>query len=112
MELLKIIEDMKKEREGITEAIMVLERLAASKGGARRGRPPAWMSAMRDKVKGKGKAKKIEAIANGSEKTGRTFTRAQKKAQSERMKKNWAAKRKAAKATATAASAPEKSTAA
>jgi len=35
-----------RERDQITEAILVLERLAAGRG-KRRGRPPAWMTAVK-----------------------------------------------------------------
>jgi hypothetical protein len=44
MDILKMLADLRQEREHIEEAIVVLERLA--RGHAkRRGRPPAWMTA-------------------------------------------------------------------
>lgn len=43
MDVSKILADLKQERSQIEEAILSLERLAAGRG-ARRGRPPAWMS--------------------------------------------------------------------
>ena len=44
MDLLKMLADLRQEREQIEEAIMTLERLARGRG-RRRGRPPAWMAA-------------------------------------------------------------------
>jgi hypothetical protein len=43
MDVTKILADLRQERAQIEEAILSLERLAAGRG-ARRGRPPAWMS--------------------------------------------------------------------
>jgi hypothetical protein len=42
MNLTKILEDLRRERAQIDEAILSLERLAAG-SGPRRGRPPAWL---------------------------------------------------------------------
>ena len=44
MDVTKIITELRKERDQIEEAIVSLERLARG-GGARRGRPPAWLAA-------------------------------------------------------------------
>ena len=44
MQLNKILEELRREREQIDEAILSLERLAAG-SGPRRGRPPAWLKA-------------------------------------------------------------------
>jgi DNA invertase Pin-like site-specific DNA recombinase len=41
-----MLAELRQEREQIEEAIMSLERLARGRG-KRRGRPPAWMSAMK-----------------------------------------------------------------
>ena len=43
MNLTTILDDLRREREQIDEAILSLERLAA--GSPRRGRPPAWLKA-------------------------------------------------------------------
>ncbi|HVW84602.1 MAG TPA: hypothetical protein VHB50_07965, partial [Bryobacteraceae bacterium] len=43
MDVNKILEDLRRERTQLEEAILSLERLAA--GGKRRGRPPAWIVA-------------------------------------------------------------------
>ena len=43
MDVLKMLADLRQEREQIEEAIITLERLARGRG-RRRGRPPAWMT--------------------------------------------------------------------
>ena len=43
MDINKMLEELRLERELIEEAIMTLERLARGRG-RRRGRPPAWMA--------------------------------------------------------------------
>lgn len=52
MDINKMLADLRTEREQITEAILVLERLTAGQG-KRRGRPPKWMT----EVKGRGRPK-------------------------------------------------------
>jgi hypothetical protein len=42
MDVSKILEELRQEREQLEEAILSLERLARGRG-KRRGRPPAWM---------------------------------------------------------------------
>ena len=46
MDINKMLNELRMEREHIEEAIMTLERLARGRG-RRRGRPPAWMSAIK-----------------------------------------------------------------
>jgi len=46
MDIMKMLDDLRQEREAIEEAILTLERLANGQG-RRRGRPPAWMSALK-----------------------------------------------------------------
>jgi hypothetical protein len=46
MNLNTILEELRREREQIDEAILSLERLAAG-SGPRRGRPPAWLKAQK-----------------------------------------------------------------
>jgi hypothetical protein len=46
MDVLKMLADLRQEREQIEEAIVTLERLARGQG-KRRGRPPAWMAALK-----------------------------------------------------------------
>jgi hypothetical protein len=46
MDVIKMLADLRQEREHLEEAIMTLERLARGHG-RRRGRPPAWMVAIK-----------------------------------------------------------------
>ena len=46
MDLIKMLADLRHERQQIEEAILTLERLANGRG-KRRGRPPAWMSELK-----------------------------------------------------------------
>ena len=46
MDLWKILADLQEERTRIEEAIVALERLTH---GKRRGRPPTWMAAIKDR---------------------------------------------------------------
>ena len=43
MDVVKILSELREERQQLEEAILSLERLARGRG-RRRGRPPAWMS--------------------------------------------------------------------
>ena len=54
MDINKMLEELRLEREQIEEAIMTLERLARGRG-RRRGRPPAWMAATKDVPKRRGR---------------------------------------------------------
>jgi hypothetical protein len=54
MDIAKILEDLRRERQQLEEAILSLERLAV--GGKRRGRPPAWIvAAQQGAVRGPGR---------------------------------------------------------
>jgi hypothetical protein len=46
MDVLKMLAELRQEREQIEEALLTLERIARGRG-KRRGRPPAWMTAAR-----------------------------------------------------------------
>ena len=46
MDVTKILEELRQEREQLEEAILSLERLASGRG-RRRGRPPAWMTELK-----------------------------------------------------------------
>ena len=48
MDVTKILADLRQERQAIEEAILTMERLARGQG-RRRGRPPAWMAALKAK---------------------------------------------------------------
>jgi hypothetical protein len=50
MDIMKMLAELRLEREQVEEAIMTMERLARGRG-KRRGRPPAWMA----KVKRRGR---------------------------------------------------------
>ena len=45
MDLPKILAQLRQERELVEEVIANLQRLAATSGKPRRGRPPAWLQA-------------------------------------------------------------------
>ncbi len=43
----KILEELRRERDLLGEAIVAMERLAAGQRGKRRGRPPKWLAAIK-----------------------------------------------------------------
>jgi hypothetical protein len=46
MDVLKMLAELRQERDQLEEAILTLERLARGRG-RRRGRPPAWMTELK-----------------------------------------------------------------
>jgi DNA invertase Pin-like site-specific DNA recombinase len=46
MDIMKMLADLRQEREQIEEAIVTIERLARGRG-KRRGRPPSWMTTIK-----------------------------------------------------------------
>jgi hypothetical protein len=82
MDVLKMIAALRAERVAIDEALIVLERLAGSHG-KRRGRPPAWMTAIRG------------GSTTVSKRT-RVMSAETRKKMADAQKKRWAAYRKAA----------------
>ena len=46
MDVIKMLAELRQERDQLDEAILTLERLASGRG-RRRGRPPAWMSKLK-----------------------------------------------------------------
>jgi hypothetical protein len=46
MDILKMLPELRAEREHLEEAILALERIARGRG-KRRGRPPKWMTGMK-----------------------------------------------------------------
>jgi len=46
MDINKMLAELRAERDQLAEAILTLERLAVGRG-KRRGRPPAWMTAVK-----------------------------------------------------------------
>jgi hypothetical protein len=79
MDILKMIAELQAERAAVDDALIVLERLAHTRG-KRRGRPPLWMSVVRN---------------NGPAlKTTRAFSADTRKKMAEAQKKRWAVYRK------------------
>ena len=62
MDILKMLADLRHEREQIEEAILTLERLAKGRG-KRRGRPPAWMAALKRRGRPPGSKNRPKEIA-------------------------------------------------
>ena len=46
MDVIKMLAELRQERDQLEEAILTLERLARGRG-RRRGRPPVWMSELK-----------------------------------------------------------------
>ena len=57
MNLEKMLQELRSEREGVEQAILVLERIAVG-NGRRRGRPPAWMKMVKRRGRPKGSKNK------------------------------------------------------
>ena len=62
MDVLKMLTDLRQEREQIEEAIVTLERLARGRG-RRRGRPPAWLAAIKKRGRPPGSKNRKESAA-------------------------------------------------
>lgn len=62
MDVSKILEELRREREQLEEAILSLERLARGRG-RRRGRPPAWMVEAKKRGRPPGSKNKASASA-------------------------------------------------
>ena len=60
MDVVKMLADLRQEREHIEEAILTLERLARGRG-KRRGRPPAWMTEIKRRGRPPGSKNKPKA---------------------------------------------------
>jgi hypothetical protein len=57
MDINRMLSELRSEREGVEQAILVLERIASTRG-RRRGRPPAWMSSIKKRGRPKGSKNK------------------------------------------------------
>lgn len=72
MDITKILDELRQEREQLDEAILSLERLAA--GGRRRGRPPAWIAAVKQTTvtppAAKGRKARRKGLAPESDENG------------------------------------------
>ena len=82
MDILKMLADLRAEREQIEQAILTIERLAAGTRGKRRGRPPKWMSAAAE-----------ETVTAATFSTKRKVSASARKKMAEAQKKRWAAKK-------------------
>jgi hypothetical protein len=82
MDILKMIAELRAEREAIENALIVLERLAKTRG-KRRGRPPTWMAAMRGAMDHEEGARRTRVLSAET-----------RKRMAEAQKKRWAAYRK------------------
>jgi hypothetical protein len=78
MDIMKMLAELRAEREAIEESILALERIARGQG-KRRGRPPAWMT----------------GATPSAEPRKRTFSPEQRARMAEAQRKRWAAKKKA-----------------
>jgi|ERR1035437_627367 hypothetical protein len=61
MDVLKMLADLRHEREQIEEAILTLERLSQGRT-KRRGRPPAWMATVKRRGRPPGSKNKVKEI--------------------------------------------------
>jgi hypothetical protein len=59
MDINKMLAELRTEREQITDAIAVLERLTVGQG-KRRGRPPKWLTEVKKRGRPKGSKNKRE----------------------------------------------------
>jgi len=62
MDVLKMLADLRQERDQLEEAILTLERLARGRG-RRRGRPPAWMTELKRRGRPPGSKNKSKESA-------------------------------------------------
>jgi hypothetical protein len=81
MDILKMLAELRTERQHIEEAILVMELLAIGNRGRRRGRPPKWMSEANPKPAPSAAAKK------------RVMSAATRKRMAAAQKKRWALKK-------------------
>ncbi len=75
MDVAKILDDLRQEREQLEEAILSLERLALGRG-KRRGRPPAWMSEIKRRGRPPGSKNKTSAVSKQPVTQGKTASAA------------------------------------
>ena len=57
MNIETMLRELREERAGVEQAILVLQRIASGRG-RRRGRPPAWMSSTKKRGRPKGSRNK------------------------------------------------------
>jgi hypothetical protein len=83
MDILNMLAELRSERDRLTEAILVVERIAIGSTGKRRGRPPKWMAT----------AKTANAITVEAPAKRRSFTVATRRKMAAAQKRRWAAKK-------------------
>ena len=62
MDVIKMLAELRQERDQLEEAILTLERLARGRG-RRRGRPPAWMTELKRRGRPPGSKNKTKESA-------------------------------------------------
>ena len=62
MDVIKMLAELRQERDQLEEAILTLERLARGRG-RRRGRPPAWMNELKRRGRPPGSKNKAKESA-------------------------------------------------
>jgi hypothetical protein len=67
MDIMKMLSDLRTERSQLEEAILALERLSTGQG-KRRGRPPKWLSLVRDERVSRAKAPKKRMVSSKTRK--------------------------------------------
>src|SRR4029077_17539504 len=67
MDVIKMLAELRQEREQLEEAILTLERLARGRG-KRRGRPPAWMTEIKRRGRPPGSKNKPKPEAKATTK--------------------------------------------
>jgi hypothetical protein len=65
MDVVKILSELRQEREQLEEAIMSLERLSRGRG-RRRGRPPAWLAEVKKRGRPPGSKTKTTTAAKSA----------------------------------------------
>jgi hypothetical protein len=65
MDVSKILDELRQEREQLEEAILSLERLARGRG-RRRGRPPSWMVEAKKRGRPVGSKNKTSAVVKAA----------------------------------------------
>ena len=82
MDIHRILAELRSEKERLEEAILTIERLASGHLGKRRGRPPKWMTSVKEATT------LLEAPRRR-----RKFSAATRKRMAEAQRKRWAARK-------------------
>jgi hypothetical protein len=82
MDIHRILAELRSEKERLEEAILTIERLASGHLGKRRGRPPKWMTSV----------KEATTLLEAPRKR-RKFSAATRKRMAEAQRKRWAARK-------------------